>query len=63
MPLVSLSRLATELRLPRKWLRREALAGRLPCLRVGRRLLFTTAAVEQVLAERAAKPVNKQGPE
>ena len=52
--LLTLHRLATHLRLPRQWLRQEALAGRLPCLRVGRKLLFNLATVQTVLAERAA---------
>jgi hypothetical protein len=52
-----LNRLALQLRLPRDWLRQEALAGRLPCLKVGRRLLFDPAAVERALAERAGKPL------
>jgi excisionase family DNA binding protein len=52
--LLSLPQLAARLRLPRDWLRREALAGRLPCLRIGRKLLFNRSAVKQMLAERAA---------
>jgi hypothetical protein len=52
--LLTLPRLARHLRLPRDWLQAEALAGRLPCLRVGRKLLFSVPAVEQTLAERAA---------
>jgi hypothetical protein len=51
---INLSKLAHRLRLPREWLRGEALAGRIPCLRVGRRLFFNPTAVEQALAERAA---------
>lgn len=43
------------------WLRREAKAGRIPCLRVGRRLLFNTDAVERLLAERAAKEGVRDG--
>jgi len=39
--LFNLYRLAAHLRLPREWLKREALAGRLPCLRVGKKLLFS----------------------
>jgi hypothetical protein len=53
-PLVSLNQLASHFRLPREWLRQEALAGRLPRLRVGRKLLFNVCAVGAVLAERAA---------
>jgi excisionase family DNA binding protein len=52
--LFTLHQLAVRLRLPREWLREEALAGRLPCLRVGRKLLFNLSAVERDLAERAA---------
>jgi hypothetical protein len=51
---LSLNNLAAQTRLPREWLRHEALAGRLPCLRVGRRLLFNLAAVQAALCERAA---------
>lgn len=46
--------IARELRLPRQWLAREADAGRVPCLRVGRQRLFNLNAVRAALAERAA---------
>jgi hypothetical protein len=52
--LLRLHRLAAHLRLPREWLRAEAVAGRLPCLRVGHVFLFSLSAVEKILAERAA---------
>ncbi len=42
---VSLDCLAATLRLPRSWLRAEALARRIPCVRIGRRLLFDVEAV------------------
>lgn len=51
---VNLHALALYTHLPREWLRREALAGRIPCLRIGRKLLFSPAAVEKALTERAA---------
>ena len=35
------------------WLRAEAEAGRIPCLKAGRRLLFDPEAVEAVLLQRA----------
>jgi hypothetical protein len=54
--LLRLPALARELKLPRDWLRAEAEAGRIPCLRVGRKLLFSPRAVEAALAERAARP-------
>lgn len=37
------------------WLRAEADAGRVPCLKAGDRYLFLPESVEAVLAERAAK--------
>lgn len=49
-----LSDVAAELRLPRTWIRDEADAGRLPCLRVGRTRLFSLAAVREALERRAA---------
>lgn len=52
--LLTLHQLAARLRLSRDWLRAEALAGRLPYLRAGRKLLFNLSAVERILAERAA---------
>jgi hypothetical protein len=53
--LLPLNRLAARLRLPSKWLRAEAEAGRIPCLRVGRRLLFNADAVGRALAEQAGQ--------
>jgi hypothetical protein len=35
------------------WLKSEALAGRIPCFRAGRKLLFDPEAVEQSLLQRA----------
>jgi excisionase family DNA binding protein len=52
---ITLNHLASELKLPKEWLREEAIAGRLPCLRIGRKLLFNLSAVNQALADRAAK--------
>jgi hypothetical protein len=52
--LLTLHRLAAHLHLSREWLRAEALAGRLTCLRVGRKLLFSLPTIERILAERAA---------
>ena len=51
---ITLIGLARQTCLPREWLRQEALAGRLPCLRIGRMLLFDLPAVQAALAERAA---------
>lgn len=53
--LVSLVELADTLGLPVRWLHGEAVAGRIPSLRVGRRMfVFNAQAVESALAERAA---------
>jgi hypothetical protein len=54
--LASLPTLARRLDLPAAWLKTEADAGRLPHLRIGRRLLFDVAAVERELLRRAATP-------
>lgn len=37
------------------WLKAEADAGRIPCMRAGRRVLFDAEAVEQSLLRRAAQ--------
>jgi excisionase family DNA binding protein len=51
---LSLNRLARRLGVPARWLREEADAGRIPCLRAGAHYLFAVAAVQAVLARRAA---------
>jgi hypothetical protein len=50
--LVGLRALSKALRLSVRWLRAEALANRLPHLKVGRKYLFTVAAVRTALAGR-----------
>ena len=52
--LLDLARMARRLRVPQNWLRSEADAGRVPCLRAGARYLFAAETVEAVLTERAA---------
>lgn len=37
------------------WLKAEAEAGRIPCLKAGRRMLFDADAVEAALVQRAAQ--------
>jgi hypothetical protein len=59
--LCRLSGLSTHLRLPARWLKAEAKAGRIPCLQVGARMLFNIEAVERALAERAAQPPTRTG--
>ena len=39
--------------LPADWLREEALAGRIPCLRAGDRLLFDLESLRQLVNELA----------
>lgn len=51
--LVTVLGLADRLKLPAPWLKAEAMAGRIPSLRVGRRLLFNVTAVERLLLKRA----------
>lgn len=51
--LVPLGAMAARLRVPQKWLRGEAEAGRVPHLKAGQRLLFDPETVERVLLERA----------
>ena len=48
-----LRRAAVRLGVPAAWLRAEADAGRVPHLRVGRRLMVNPQAVERVLLDRA----------
>jgi hypothetical protein len=57
--LLSLPRMARRLGVTAKWLRAEADAGRVPCLRAGKRYLFAPPAVERSLAKRAAQ--NQEG--
>lgn len=53
--LLSLHQLADRTGLPTAWLRREADAGHLPCIRAGRRRMFDLTAVLKALAERQTK--------
>ncbi len=65
--LIGLGAMATRAGVPRGWLRAEAEAGRVPCLRAGERLLFSADTVERVLLSRAAAespiPCPRQGRE
>lgn len=53
--LVGLYGLSLALRLDKEWLRDQANAGRIPALRVGRRLLFNPEAVRCAIARLAAQ--------
>lgn len=53
--LLPLGPMARRLRVTNAWLRAEADAGRVPCLRADKRYLFAPLAVEAALAERATR--------
>jgi hypothetical protein len=53
-PVLTAGPMARFLRVPVRWLIAEADAGRVPCLRSGKVLLFHPPAVERALATRAA---------
>jgi hypothetical protein len=59
---VPLGILARRLRVPPKWLREEADAGRLPHLRAGAVYLFDPAVVEQIIRARLAEAAEKVVP-
>lgn len=53
--LCGIVRLSIRLGISRAWLKAEADAGRIPSLKAGAKRLFNPAAVERVLALRAAE--------
>lgn len=59
--LVPLGAMAAQLRVPQKWLRDEAEAGRVPHLKAGQRLLFDAEVVEALLLKRAGASVCRTG--
>lgn len=50
---VSITEASRRFGVPITWLKAEVEAGRIPSLRVGRRLLFNLESVEQALLDRA----------
>ena len=50
--LVPVQTAAARIGVPRAWLKKEALAGRIPCLQAGSRILVDFAQVKQLLAKR-----------
>lgn len=54
-PYIRLEALARATRLPAAWLKREADAGRLPCIRAGRRRMFELEAVLKALVAQQSK--------
>jgi hypothetical protein len=57
--LLTLYELAERTGLPAAWLKREADAGRLPCIRAGRLRMFDLAAVLKALADRQNGGANR----
>lgn len=56
---ISIGQAAAVLGVPKAWLKREADAGRLSCLRVGRRYMFLLEVVRLELDQRAeSEPLN-----
>lgn len=53
--LLALARMARRLGVTQQWLREQAEAGNVPCLRADRRLLFNPVAVQEALAAEAAR--------
>jgi len=51
--LLTVGQMARRLRVPVKWLREEAEAGRVPHLKAGRAILFDPEATEAALVKRA----------
>jgi hypothetical protein len=59
--LLPLNVVARRLRVPVRWLRAEAEAGRIPSLRADNQFLCNLTAVEAVLLERARRSVKRGG--
>lgn len=62
--LLDTSAAARRLGVPARWLRAEAQAGRVPCLRAGTRFLFYIPTVERLLhkAARNGRPESTEAP-
>lgn len=52
--LLTIGRMARRLGITQQWLREQADAGKVPCLRAGKRILFNPVAVQETLASQAA---------
>lgn len=53
--LLSLPRMARRIGVPTQWLREQVEAGKIPCLKAGKRYLFNPVAVQERLASRATQ--------
>lgn len=52
---ISLGRMARRAGVTHRWLREQADAGKLPCIKAGTRYLFNPEAVQEALATQAAR--------
>jgi hypothetical protein len=59
--LISLSRMSLRAGVTQRWLREQADAGIVPCLKADRRYLFSPIAVMEALAARASQVSSKEG--
>ena len=59
--ILPLNIVARRLRVPTRWLRAEAEAGRIPCLHAGNQFLCDPDAVEAALLKRAREPAGTEG--
>jgi hypothetical protein len=59
--LLSLSRMSRRAGITQQWLREQADTGIIPCLKTGKRYLFSPIAVMEVLAALASQITNKEG--
>lgn len=57
--LLTLSRMAHRVGVTQAWLREQATAGHIPCLKAGKRLLFNPVAVIEALAAKAGNPARR----
>jgi hypothetical protein len=61
MKIYNIQQLSKELVLPVDWLKEQAKAGNIPCLRIKSKLRFNLEAVEAALAKMAAGGGNPDG--
>jgi hypothetical protein len=54
-PLLDRGEAAAFLRMSSSWVRAETLAGRIPCVRLGRRCLYDKRALENLIAQATTK--------
>jgi len=52
---IGIVELSRELGLPKHWLKEQALAGRIPCLHIGKLLRFDLSAVKVAVADMAER--------